>query len=213
MFMYKITRNDKSRHTNHLYICAVMACALSFAGCSQQQQKAINGPGSVPDINVAEAMEISEDVLAKMHFEIEKADVQSGYLKTRPLPGAQFFEFWRSDNVGSENALFANLHTIRRTVELNVIHREGQLDIDCDVSVQRLSLPERETGSNARAYGMYTRSGPTLQKLRFDPAQIEGISWIDLDEDKKLAAEIVKRITERIALLASDESQASESRT
>ncbi|UCE46545.1 MAG: hypothetical protein JSW47_13085 [Phycisphaerales bacterium] len=190
-----------------------MICALAFAGCSQQHQKTITGPASVPDIGTNVAMEIAEDVLAKMHFVIEKADAASGYIRTKPLAGGQFFEFWRSDNVGSENTLLSNLHTIRRTVELNMIRQESQLEIDCDVRVQRLSLPEREAISTARAYGMYTRSSPTLQKMRFDATQVKGIEWIDLDKDTELAAEITRRIEERIARRASDESQAAESRT
>ena len=198
---------------SHLRCCALVACALALAGCAHKQQKAIAGPTSAPDIGAAEAMELAEDVLARMHFEIEKTDLESGYMRTRPLAGAQFFEFWRSDNVGSENSLQANLHTIRRTVELNISKQNGQLQIGCDVRVQRLSLPERELGSNARAYGMYTRSSPTLQKLRFDAAQVKGIAWIDLDKDTELAAEILKRINERITRRASDESQATENRT
>ncbi|UCF17478.1 MAG: hypothetical protein JSW59_08445 [Phycisphaerales bacterium] len=82
-----------------------MICALAVAGCGQPQQKVVVVPISVPDTGKAEIMEVAEDVLAEMHFVIEKADVQSGLVRTRPLPGAQFFEFWRSDNVGDENSL------------------------------------------------------------------------------------------------------------
>ncbi|MHC4171025.1 MAG: hypothetical protein ACYSWQ_29145 [Planctomycetota bacterium] len=201
------------RTVGHLFSCALVICALVAAGCGRQQQKAFTGPTSVSDIGTAEATEIAEDVLAKMHFAIEKVDVPSGYIRTRPLAGAQFFEFWRSDNVGSENSLQANLHTIRRTVELNISRQDGRLQIGCNVRVQRLSLPERELGSSARAYGMYTRSSPTLQKLRFDPAQVKGIAWIDLDRDTELAAEILRRIDERLTSRAGDETQATENRT
>ena len=204
---------SEHRTVGHLFSCALVICALVAAGCGQQQKKAITGPMLVPDIGNAESMDIAEDVLAKMHFAIEKADVPSGYIRTRPLAGAQFFEFWRSDNVGSENSLQANLHTIRRTAELNISRQDGQLQIGCDVRVQRLSLPERELGSNARAYGMYTRSSPTLQKLRFDAAQVKGMAWIDLGSDTELAAEILRRIERRIARRASGESRATENRT
>ena len=208
--MQKSRRMQRPKKTGNLCSYALLTCALVLAGCGHQQQKATTDSAS---ISAVEAMEVAEDVLAKMHFVIDKADVSTGYIRTRPLPGAQFFEFWRSDNVGSENALLANLHTIRRTVELNMNRRQGQLEIDCDVRVQRLSLPERETFSTARAYGMYTRSGPTLQKLRLDPAQIKDTEWIDLDKDKKLAAEIVKRITKRVARRASSDSRTAESQT
>ena len=207
----KTTRSVKSRGNQCLF--AFLTCALVLAGCAQQRQTVTTGPISVPDIGRAETMELAEDVLARMHFTIEKADVPTGLIRTRPLAGAQFFEFWRSDNVGSENSLQANLHTIRRTVELNVKRQDSQLQIDCDVRVQRLSLPEREVGSSARAYGMHTRSSPTLQKLSFDDGQVKGTAWIDLDDDAELATEILRRVEKRIALRASNESEVTESRT
>jgi len=212
MLMNRTAGNDKSRHLSRSFVWALMILAVAFNGCGQQQKKAPTGSVSLPDIGTEEALESAEQVLADMHFDIEKADVSLGYIRTRPLPGAQFFEFWRSDNVGAENALLANLHTIRRTVELKVNRRQGRLEIDCNVRVQRLSVPEREVTSTARAYGMYTRSTPTLQKLRFDAAQIKGIEWIDLEKDEELAAEIVKRIRERIAHKTNDESPKAENR-
>jgi len=207
----KMSKRGIGRHSLCFYV--LLSCALAFAGCTKQQQKAITGPISIPDADKAQIMEIAEDVLARMHFTIDKADVPTGLIRTRPLAGAQFFEFWRSDNVGSENSLQANLHTIRRTAELNVTARDGQLEIDCDVRVQRLCLPEREVAGTTRAYGMHTRSSPTLQKLSFDAGQAKGVAWIDLDDDAELAAEILRRIEKRIALRADNKSQTTENQT
>jgi hypothetical protein len=143
-------------------------------------------------------MEMVEDVLANMHFAIEKADITSGSIRTRPLSGAQFFEFWRSDNVGPDNSLAANLHTIRRTVELGISRRGEELCIGCNVRVQRLSLPERDVSSSARAYEMFSRSSPSLQRLTLDPQQKKGMAWIDLGDDAQLAEEILRRIETRV---------------
>ena len=33
------------------------------------------------------------------HLEVDKSDFQSGFIRTKSLSGAQFFEFWRLDNV------------------------------------------------------------------------------------------------------------------
>lgn len=211
--MHGQAETSKLETIRHLWPHVLMTCALVAAGCSQQQQTPTAGSIQLPEIGTADAMEVAEDVLARMHFAIDKADVPSGYIRTRPLAGAQFFEFWRSDNVGSENSLLANLHTIRRTVELNISQQDGRLQIGCDVRVQRLSLPERELSSNARAYGMYTRSSPTLQKLSFDPKQVKGIAWINLGTDTELAAEILKRIERQIARRASGEPTMTENRT
>jgi hypothetical protein len=190
-----------------------MTCALAVAGCGQPQQKVVSVPISLSNVSKAQAMEVSEDVLARMHFVIEKADVPSGLVRTRPLPGAQFFELWRSDNVGDENSLLANLHTIRRTVELAISQHGGQLQIDCAVRVQRLSLPERDVSSSASVYGMFTRSSPSLQKMKFDTEQREGMAWIDLEDDTALAAMILKRIEKRLAPRASGGPPVTESGT
>ncbi len=210
--MQRDTRMNKRKSVSNLCTYALIACALALAGCAGRQRGAITGPISVSDVGKAETMVAAEDVLAEMHFTIEKADVRSGFIRTRPLPGAQFFEFWRSDNVGGRNSLQANLHTIRRTVELNISQHGGRLQIGCDVRVQRLSLPERDVSSSARVYGIFTRSTSSLQKLEFDEEQKAGLAWIDLDKDVLLAAKILKRIQERIAPLA-NEPQVTGSRT
>ena len=197
---------------------ALMSCALVLAGCAQPPcflAKAGTGACQfrVPDIRTAETMALAEEVLGKMHFTIEKADVQSGLMRTRPLSGAQFFEFWRSDNVGPDNSLAANLHTIRRTVELNISQEADQLCIRCDVRVQRLSLPERQVSSTARAYEMFSRSSSTLQRLTLNPEQKKNMAWIDLDKDVLLAEEILRRIEAKIAGRASNERHSTENET
>lgn len=204
-----------------MYKYTLMTFALIAAGCAQQ-------PPARPGVKVqdntlfieqgrgigkADTMDVAEDVLAEMHFTIEKADIDSGVIRTRPLPGAQFFEFWRSDNVGGDNSLTANLHTIRRTVELNVSKRERELCIGCDVWVQRLSIPEHQVSSSARAYKMFSRSKPSLQRLALNPEQEEEMAWIDLDNDTRLAAEILKRIEARIVRRTSDALQMTENET
>lgn len=192
-----------------LYTYALMSCVLVLAGCAQPQRKVANGQMCVPDIGKAEIMALAEEVLGQMHFTIDKADIESGLIRTRPLSGAQFFEFWRSDNVGPDNSLAANLHTIRRTVELNInqLTPEGQAGpfcIRCDVRIQRLSLPERQVSSTARAYEMFSRSTSTLQRLSLNPQQQKNMAWIDLDNDVLLAEEILRRIESCCVLRAAE---------
>jgi hypothetical protein len=183
-----------------------MTCVLFLTGC-EQQHEVVTEQIFLPDIGNDKVMEIAEDVLTEMHFTIEKADVESGFIKTRPLSGAQFFEFWRSDNVGVENSLQANLHTIRRTVELDLSPRGEQLCITCNVQVQRLSLPERDVSSSARAYEMFSTSSSSLQTLTLGPEQKKNIAWVDLDKDMQLATEILKRIEKRIVHRTNNEQQ------
>jgi len=174
-------------------------CVLLLAGCAKQQQyKAATEPLCVTGLGKPAVMKASEDVLAEMHFTIEKADADSGLIRTGPLSGAQFFELWRSDNVGAFNSAESNLHTIRRTVELNITPQDKKLCLGCNVKVERLSLPEREV-SSSHTYKMFSKSTASLQKLTLDPQQKAGMAWVDLGQDSHLAAEILKRIENQLA--------------
>jgi hypothetical protein len=203
------------KYISRAHLCAyvISICVLALAGCARKYQRQTTEQIRVPDIGKAETMELAEDVLAQLHFTIDKADADCGLIRTRPLPGAQFFEFWRGDNVGPDNTLQANLHTIRRTVELDITQQDSKICIGCNVKVQRLSLPEREITSSARAYDMFSRSSPYLQRLILNPEQAKAAMWTDLGTDTLLATEILKRIEERILRQTSHEPQMTESQS
>jgi hypothetical protein len=177
----------------------VLVGLLPLAGCGGSQRGTPKeGALCLPDISVSDAMSAAETALARMHFEIEKADPVQGIITTRPLTGAQFFELWRSDNVGTAKVVEASLQTIRRSIELRLRPDGDQVHIDCTVHVQRLSLPENEVASVSQAYRMHSRSTATLQRLDLEPRQKERLAWIDLGDDPALAARVLKRIAQEI---------------
>lgn len=179
---------------------------MLVAGCAAPQGAAPKeGSVNIANVSMADAMTVAEAALGRMHFVIEKADPQQGIIRTKPLTGAQFFEFWRSDNVGPARVVQANLHTLRRSVELRLQPDGGQIRIHCHVNVQRLSLPANEVASVSQAYRMYSKSTPTIQRLELAPEQQEGLAWIDLGEDPALAERVLKRIAERIQPQEKDE--------
>ena len=228
--MRKNISRQKHKRTGNSCVYAILICAIMAAGCAQESStplvvKVQDGTLHVEqtmhqvrymensEISMADLMKIAENVLTGMHFTIEKADVRSGLIRTRPLPGAQFFEFWRSDNVGADNTLAANLHSIRRTVILDIYQQETELRIGCEVQTQRLSLPERQVGSSARVYGMFSTSSPSLQRLQLNPEQKKEMAWIDLDSDTRLAVEILNRIETQIVRRINRQLQTTESKT
>lgn len=229
--MQKNEKKQECRCTYSLCKYTLMTCALMVVGCTQRSptqivvKKTQDGALHIEqnsDISMFNLMEIAEDVLTEMYFTIEKAthqerymqtDTQSGIIRTRPLPGAQFFEFWRSDNVGAENAIEANLHTIRRTATLYLRRQEMELSIDCEVYVQRLSLPEQHLSSSSRIYGMFSQSSRSLQRLKLNPEQAERMAWIDLAPDRQLEAKILKRIESQIIKQTKHMLQTTESET
>ena len=172
---------------------------LFLVGCAKEQQLETIDEICLPGVNKIAAMEAAEGVLCEMHFTVAKSDAESGYIRSGPLPGAQTFEFWRKDNVGDYNRAQANLHSIRRTVELQTSEQERELCIGCDVKVERLNLPEYEVTSSAQAYRMFSRSGRTRQQLEVNAAQKAGMSWVELGEDRRLGTEILKQLKEKLS--------------
>lgn len=198
--MQKIKKKYEHKNTKLLITCALIACALILTGCAQPQYRQVVEQICLPDMDKLQAMQTAEDVLARMHFIVTKADAEQGIIRTKPLPAAQSFEFWRKDNVGSFNSTEANLQSIRRTAELGINKQGGQLCISCDVKVQRLSLPERQVTSSGSSYAMFTRSKQSIQVLELHPEQKKNMAWIDLGDDKQLATDILKRIEKSVKL-------------
>ncbi|MHC4159024.1 MAG: hypothetical protein ACYSSO_08085 [Planctomycetota bacterium] len=195
--------NEQQINKVKVFCLAFAACvALSLSpGCAEQGQFKAVEQICVSDTSRLAAIKAAEDVLGQMQFTIDKSDVKEGLIRTRPLAGAQAFEFWRRDNIGGFNSAEANLHSIRRTVELDISQQGEQLCIACDVKTQKLNLPESQISSSTQAYAMFSRSHPSLQKLVLNPAQKSGMGWVNLGQDDRLATEVLKRIEERICKL------------
>jgi len=173
------------------------AALLFLAGCAQQHETV--NQICLADTNKDVAMRAAEDVLGLLNFSIDKSDPQLGIIRTRPLAAAQFFEFWRADNVGSFNSTEANLHSIRRIAELDLTQQGSQLCIGCTVNTQRLRLPEREIRSHARAYGLISQGGPSRQLIKMNQEQKQAMAWIDLGNDPELATVILKNIENKLS--------------
>ncbi len=184
--------------TFRLITYALISLAVLAASCGQKHRSEAVGQICLAGVHKQEAMQAAEECLSKMHFAIDKADTEQGYIRTRPLSGAQWFEFWRSDNVGSFNEAEANIQDIRRTIELNFGPLDSRLCIGCVVTVQRLSLPERKITSGAQAYNMFTKSSGGVQQLELSNAQKKAAVWLDLGRDEALETEILNRLENQI---------------
>jgi hypothetical protein len=166
---------------------------LLQVGCAENKYIKTEDRLCIPAEAKTDAMAAAQRVLADMHFTIEKLDAEAGFIRTHPLTGAQTFEFWRSDSVGSLNQSEADLHSIRRSVEINVTQQDQQLCIDCRATTQKLSMPQgQDNGALAESYR-------SAQRLKFGRDQKANITWIDLGRDNQLETEIIKRIEKRLA--------------
>ena len=171
--------------------------SILLSGCAQKQQIKPE-PICLANMDLQSAMNQTELVLLKLNFIVNKADISTGIMRTKPLPGGQFFEIWRKDNRDNYSRAMSNLHSIQRTAELNFIQRNDLLCIDCNVTIERLSIPEKEIDSSARAYSMFTSSNESMQTLFLNEEQQSKMSWVDIGRDNKLATVILDRIYKKL---------------
>ncbi|MFC1737744.1 hypothetical protein ACFL1G_01685 [Planctomycetota bacterium] len=175
-----------------LLIIGVAACLL--AGCGRSEQFEAVEQICIKDAGKQAVMKTAQQVLGEMSFSIEKADALAGYIRTRPLEGGQFFELWRSDNIGAFNSGEANLHTVRRVVEMNITSEDGELCVDCVARTYRLSLPASGDTVVSHAYEVFTASEASLQKFELSDRQKKEMVWLELGNDEMLSTEILKRL-------------------
>lgn len=187
----------KMRAKGFLYLMSWLGLFF-LGGCATQQEFEAREQICQDNIEKDEAMKIAKDVLAGMYFTIEKSDFDRGYIRTKPLAGGQFFEIWRQDNRSAHDVVESSLHTIQRVAELNFTQNAGGLCIDCEITVRRLSLPEREVNSAARAHTMFSRGSSLLRKLELSDEQKKGATWVGLGADPRLQTEILNRIEKQI---------------
>ena len=179
-------------------LCSLITLAFLF-GCAQDPGPALElSPIECPVADRAQAFAAAQQALRLMYFTVDVADEQAGYIKTLPLSGAQVFEVWRSDSVGVFNAMEANLHSLRRTAELQITEQGDNIEINCNVTTQRLNLPGRQVTSSAQAYRIHSDSARAIQKLKLTPQQERNMMWTDLGPDQRLAQRILERVGEQL---------------
>ncbi len=179
-------------------IVAILLPLIAFSGCATQTVDSPQ-PVMIKSVNKIRTMEIAEDVLKSMRFTIEKADTEKGIIKTKPLRGAQLFEFWRKDNASIAATAESSIHSIQRIVHLNIVQGRDTVMLDCQVNIRRLSLPENDEITQTRSAALFTSSSQKMQRLRINPEQARSMERIDLGQDPALETKILQLIQKRIS--------------
>lgn len=171
------------------------AAVVCVVGCADARRTAVPVDRLAVQDKAA-AMAAAQETLRQMHFVIEKYDLEAGYIRTFPLRAGQFFEPWRQDNASMEALAQANLHSLRRTVEIFVEMSEpsARPSLHCRVTVEKLSLPPRPIRTMSRMANLYTDSSQRVQSLDLDEAFIAAMEWIDMGTDAALEQRILARI-------------------
>ncbi len=179
----------------------VSAMALCLAGC--QMAKAPMDPAEpvcLQQITSEDIILTAEEVLSDMQFHVEKLDAPNGYLKTGPISGSQFFQFWRKDTRGAYNWAETNMHSIQRMVEVHVQSEGGQNCVQCVVDMRRLSLPEQRLAGIANLVGLFSGGDSAMRELEVPENRI---TWIPLGRDGNLEKYILERIRRQLDVTVS----------
>lgn len=178
-----------------LMILAVFSTV--FVGCQENSEIAIQKPVCLAATN-DQAINAAKKVLRDMHFVIEKSDADAGYIRTRPLSGAEFFEFWRTDAADSRKLAESSLHSIQRIVEINISPAQEKVQVDCAVKTRRLALTGREISGFSDLPRMFSKSKASQQSLEMQKDVKSKRRWIDTGADSGLEAKILTAINKEI---------------
>lgn len=170
-----------------------------MAGC-QNADKAVLPTAPSDTADGQKVLLAAQETLAAMHFEIEKFDPQSGYLRTRPLRGGQFFEPWRQDNATLRDYARSNIDTLRRTVEIFAPPQGQSGEWQCVVHLEKLYLPSAAIRGATHFAHLYSQSRRTsVLGLTLSEQAEQGAEWLPLGDDEALQARIIRRIEQKLA--------------
>lgn len=178
-----------------LIVCLLMTTAV-LTGCESFKAPTTPvEPACLERANNEDIVLTAEQILRDMHFSVEKLDVETGYLRTRPLSGAQMFQFWRKEVVGPYNAVEDNVQSVQRTVEIQIDAGQAGRCVACIVNKRRLYMPQQRLGGIDDLEGLFTGGDRALRELEVDPDRIR---WEDLGRDGELEKRILELIQKQL---------------
>jgi hypothetical protein len=140
-------------------------------------------------------------ILNDAGFVIDRQDYRLGVLTTKPLPSAQFIEFWKPQHASVTNAMENTVNNQRRSIRLSISKVEGKpefYEIGIQVLVERESNPSEQIGGPIFVEGSgFGRNSVTLRSDYATPVVEEGrwsIVGHDPDTEAKLLDALFKRI-------------------
>lgn len=144
-------------------------------------------------------------VLREHDFQPREVERDAGLALAGPSTSGQWFEFWRNDVRDGYQLFEASIHTIRRSVTVNLVpvsdddtgamaDQTSQADryrLTVRVDKERYSAPERQVTTASGALGIYSERLPTKEGLR--GARSRGEHWVPLGRDVLLERYLLER--------------------
>jgi hypothetical protein len=166
--------------------------AAMVAGCAGVPEMRVANPMALTDSDPATVEQVARRVLAEMRFDVVYPSARPGLLATGPLTGDSWFEFWRDDTVGSHQVAESSIHTVRRSVSLQVTPKGQGSEVLVRAKKERLSAPGVAPEQVSGSFSLYNPRDSDLQ--RQDELAETKYKWIDMGRDEALEQRILGRI-------------------
>ncbi|MFC1782616.1 hypothetical protein ACFL02_03405, partial [Planctomycetota bacterium] len=170
-----------------LLIILLVAICLLGGGCTSTPVKA-SGQTYVVRGDPNYIWLVCQEQLKKRGFRLDQVDRRRGIIRSFPLISKQWFEFWCQDVVTGEGLLESSLHTLRRTIRLEMATADKrQYSLRCQVGVERLSSERQIVSGRVRAWEILGRTVGRLPPLSGgDSRGVAAEQWLPVGEDHAL---------------------------
>jgi hypothetical protein len=174
----------------------LLVTAATLVGCARAPDARFPNPMMLPSSDPMTVEKVAQRVLLELNFEVVYPSSKPGRVDTENLTGASWFEFWRGDTVGNFQRVESSLHTIRRSVHMQVTPAPSGSQVAIRVDKERLSAPGTSPAGISQAYDIYNPRKTGL--ARQDEFKETQYTWLSEGRDDALEQLILERIQGRL---------------
>lgn len=167
---------------------------MTLSGCGQAQRLDVDNPLTFqcdPD----QLWLQSQTELRARGFDLENVDRRAGIIETAPRTSSQWYEFWARDVVTWQGRAESSLHTLRRSVRLQMQADPGNnCQLSCQAMVDREVVAPAVVSGSARANSIFAGAAGRMPTLK-SPGDQQPSQWVSLGRDSDLEQDILQSIT------------------
>ena len=178
----------------------VLVFGAGLTGCAEKRAEQWDPVRAAGEASFEDVWQACLDSFEDRGLEIERQDRRFGIIQSKAVVGKQFFEFWRHDTANSDDLLLSSLHTVRRTVSIN-ISKQGaaQFQVNVEVHAERAHIAGEHLDCAVEAFELLDRQGMPASASRRDyiHPRKEPV-WVDLGREETLEKAIMQDIAQRL---------------
>ena len=183
----------------HSVKIAIALCAF-LAGCMMTNRARVMtdiqnpNPLVVRANNSEDLWEWVVDSINDYHFEIAREDRLEGVIETEYKTGANIFEPWHPDAVGSHNRLEGTFQSIQRRAIVTILPTNMRGHYQIGVQVEKQLEDLSGLAANSPGDATFGQNQPFQRNLQNVVGQTQPSAWIDLGRDPALEQSMLSHI-------------------